>query len=125
MPTLRSYLVDGDGFYILSEPGNPQSRIITDEYIYGITSTKWSRIASSTPCKDGIMSFNIHHKATDDIWHLKINQQKHIGLYPSQDAAIQVLMGLFIKNSGSLESADIAASLQLSLGQSHIDQITP
>lgn len=123
MPTLRSYLVDGDGGYILSEPNDPNSRIITEEYIYGVTDTKWQRVASSVHGRCGVKSFTIIHKVSDDKWHLKINQSKHIGIYPSQDAAIQVLMGLFIQNSGSMNNADAAASMQLSTSRSSIDQI--
>lgn len=123
MPTLRSYLVDGDGGYILSEPNDPNSRIITEAYIYGVTDTKWQRVASSVHGRCGVKSFTIIHKVSDDKWHLKINQSKHIGIYPSQDAAIQVLMGLFIQNSGSMNNADAAASMQLSTSRSSIDQI--
>ena len=123
MPTLRSYLVYGDGQYILSDPADPNSRIITDEYVYGVTDTKWQRVASSVHGRCGVKSFTIIHKASDDKWSLKINQSKHIGIYPSQDAAIQVLMGLFIQNSGTMSSADAAATQQLSTSRSSIDPI--
>ncbi len=122
MPTLRSYLVDGDGEYILSDPANPSSRIITDEYIYGVTDTAWQRVASATGRRCPVQSFDIKRK-DDTTWHLSINKKRHIGIYPSQDAAIQVLMGLFIKNSGNLDQADEAASYQLSTERSFIDII--
>jgi hypothetical protein len=121
MPTLRSYLVDGDGDYILADPSDPNSRIQTGAYIYGVTDTSWQRVASAVHAHCGVKSFTIRHKIRDDKWHLKINQHQHIGIFPSQDAAIQVLLGLFIQNSGSALGADAAASLQLSVGRSSID----
>ena len=96
MPTLRSFLVDGDGEYILSDPADPNSRIMTDEYIYGVSDTSWQRVASSVKACGGVKSFHIRHKESDDKWQLMINKHQHIGIYPSQDAAIQVLIGLFI-----------------------------
>jgi len=122
MPILRSYLADSDGNYILGDPNDPNSRIITSEYIYGVTDTKWQRVSSAVHgC--GIKSFTIRHKESDDKWHLKINQTQHIGIYPSQDAAIQVLMGLFIQASGTMSGADAAATQQLSTSRSSIDQL--
>ena len=96
MPTLRTYLVDGDGEYILSDPSDTTSRIIIESFIYGVTNSKWQRIATATGPRCPVRSFHIRRKE-DTVWHLMINQQKHIGFYPSQDSAIQVLMGLFIK----------------------------
>ena len=124
MPTLRTYLVDGDGEYILSDPDDRFSRIITSEYIYGVTDTDWQRVASATGCRIPVRSFDIKRK-DDTTWQLSLNKTKHIGIYPSQDAAIQVLMGHFIKNSGNMVMADEAASYQLSNQQSFIDDILP
>lgn len=124
MPTLRTYLVDGDGEYILSDPNDRTSRIITSEYIYGVTDTEWQRVASSTGCRIPVQSFDIKRK-DDTTWQLSLNKTKHIGIYPSQDAAIQVLMGHFIKNSGNMVMADEAASYQLSTDMSFIDDILP
>ena len=124
MPTLRTYLVDGNDEYILSDPSDRTSRIITSEYIYGVTDSEWQRVASATSCRIPVLSFDIKRK-DNTTWQLSLNKTKHIGIYPSQDAAIQVLMGHFIKNSGNMVMADEAASYQLSTNRSFIDDILP
>jgi hypothetical protein len=118
MPFLHTYLVDGAGNYVV----NNGSRIIVQSYEYGTTGFDWQRIASSTKKPPFIRSFDIKKFDNGATWLLKVNQQMLIGLYPSQDAALQVLRGLFIRCNASQESADVAMSHQLSKGQSTIDQ---
>jgi len=118
MPFLHTYLVDGVGNYITDEG----QRIILSSYEYGTTGFDWQRVASSTKKPPFIRSFNIQKFDNGDTWLLKVNQQMLIGLYPSQDAAIQVLHGLFIRCNASREGAEAAMSKQLSQGTSTIDE---
>lgn len=118
MPFIYTYLVDGNGDYILDGSNN---RIIVDSFEYQVTSFDWRRIASSVKKPPYIRSFQIRKFDGGATWLLIVNQKQLIGIYPSQDAALQVLTGLFTRVSASEEFAQSTMSYQLSLGSSTID----
>ena len=118
MPFLHTYLVDGDD-YVVDQDGN---RIIVQSYEYGTTGFDWQRIASATKKPPFVRSFNIRKFDNGDTWTLTVNRQMFIGIYPSQDAALQVLKGLFIRCNASPAGAEAAMTQQLSWGSSTIDQ---
>ena len=66
----------------------------------------YKRIASSVR-KDikNIYSFDITSNANDTRWALKVNKTKLVGLYPTREAANEVLLGLLYRNGASKEFA--------------------
>ena len=119
MPFLHSYLVDADGEYIVDAEG---ARIIVSSYEYGTTGFDWQRIASSTKKPPFVRSFAIRKFDNGDTWTLTVNQKMFIGIYPSQDAALQVLIGLYIRCNASKIGAEAAITKALSTGQGYIDE---
>ncbi len=118
MPFIYTYLVDENGDYIVDEQG---SRIILDSVEYSTTGNDWRRIASSTKRPPYIRSFQIRKFNDGDTWLLIVNQKQLIGIYPSQDASLQVLIGLFTRISANAEGAEATMTAQLSRGTSSID----
>ena len=117
MPFLHTYLVDEHGDWIVDGSGD---RIILSSFSYDLTSYDWTRVASSVRRTPFIRSFDIKVFSSGK-WSLVVNKKQLIGLYPSQDACIQVLFGLFIRHNASKAGAEAVMTQQLSNGISHID----
>ena len=110
--TINSYLVDENGDYILTEAG--------DRIIIGSTSIVQDgpyRRLGGVVRRDikYIRSFQVSKRETD--WLLKVNQHQLVGRYPTQMAALQVLVGLFTRiGSGDDHYITQAMSAMLSKG---------
>ena len=118
MPFIHTYLVDEDGNYIHDGSNN---RIIVESFEYLVTSFDWRRIASSVKKPAYIRSFQIRRFDSGATWLLIVNQKQLVGIYPSQDAALQVLTGLFTRIGARDDAAEAAMTQQLSRGISTID----
>ena len=108
---LYSYLVDGNGDYVVDQDGN---RIIIDQF--GVQSADYSTPTNTKARKAGsisakrkrvpfIRSFNIGTNENRDKWTVKVNQKTLLGVYPSQATAIDALYGAFM----SCNAADFGA----------------
>jgi hypothetical protein len=118
MPFIYKYQVDGAGDYVLDQ-GN---KVILESYEYGEgAGLDWRRIASSTKKPPYVRSFQVRKFDNGDTWVLIINQKQLVGIYPSQDAALQILNGLFTRVSANDEAARATMSYQLSKGYSSVD----
>jgi len=118
MPFVYNYQVDANGDYVL----NGGNRVIEDSYEFASSGGfDWRRVASSTKKPRYVRSFQIKKFDNGDTWLLIINQKQLVGIYPSQDAALQVLLGCFTRVSASDLGALETMSYQLSQGYSFID----
>jgi hypothetical protein len=118
MPFIYKYQVDVNGDYVL----NGGNRVVEDSYEFAASGGfDWRRVASSTKKQPYVRSFQIKKFDNGDTWLLLINQKHLVGIYPSQDAALQVLLGCFTRVSASDLSALETMSYQLSQGYSFID----
>lgn len=100
--TYNEYLVDENGDYVLTDPLDPQSRII-------IATRSLSVNGDYRPIGGGlrrklnnrpVLSFRVKHSDSTDQWTLSVNRDTFIGIYPTQDAAIGVLYGLMTFHDG-------------------------
>ena len=118
MPFVYKYQVDVNGDYVL----NGENRVVEDSYEFAASGGfDWRRVASSTKKPRYVRSFQIKKFDNGDTWLLIINQKQLVGIYPSQDAALQVLLGCFTRVSASDLGALETMSYQLSQGYSFID----
>lgn len=118
MPFVYKYQVDVNGDYVL----NGGNRVVEESYEFATSGGfDWRRVASSTKKHPYVRSFQIKKFDNGDTWLLIINQKQLVGIYPSQDAAIQVLLGCFTRVSASDLGALGTMSYQLSQGYSFID----
>lgn len=121
MPFLTQWQINGNE-YFLDGSGNKVA-VSGGQYEYnGSGVDNFRRIASSTCSIPFVRSFKILKKDSDN-WNLSVNQNKYIGRYPSQDAAVQVLVGLATRSSGSTMGLTENFDHQLSFGFSTIDTI--
>ena len=89
MPYIYDYQMDGND-YVLDQ-GN---KIVEAQYEY---TNEWRALATSVRCPHFIYNFNIRKFNDGDRWLLIVNQKQLIGFYPSQDAAIDVLVGMMTR----------------------------
>ena len=98
---LYDYLTDENGEYVLDESGDKiiiSSTSIVDE------SGPWRRIGGVVR-RDikYVRSFQVQKRYRDgsNVWLLKVNLHQLVGIYPTQQAALQVLMGLITRLGAS------------------------
>jgi hypothetical protein len=121
LPTLKTYLTDGQGEYILQDPSDPNSRILVSTYEYATTGRQWSRIAANIKHPRFVRSFHIRKHNDGANWTVLLNRTQLVGVYPTQDACIQVVQGCFIRCGASRDGSEAAMTDQLSEGRSFID----
>ena len=100
--TFNEYLVDENGDYVLTDPLDPQSRIVigtrsvTANGDYRPIGGGLRRKLNNRP----VLSFEIKYYDVTGQWSLTVNRDTFIGIYPTQDAAVGVLYGLMTFHSG-------------------------
>ncbi len=99
--TINEYLINGgpEVGYVLHDPNDPTSRIITDQTTY-VVDGNYRAIGSQVGARSNpALSFNIRRRPNGE-WYLMTNQQTFAGKYPSQAACLGVLYGIMTYNSG-------------------------
>ena len=111
------YLVSPLGDYILVNG----ERIIVGENAYSYD-PDYLRIGGSLKKKTpNVYSYKIA-RANDDEWYLTVNQNYFVGKYPTQAAAIGVLVGMGFHGSGGQEGISEWFNNSLDSGASYIEQ---
>ena len=120
--TINAFLVDENGDYVLTESGDKiiigSTTIVKDRPEY--------RRLGGVARRDirYIRSFQVSKRTipTGEEWLLKVNRHQLVGRYPDQQAALQVLLGLFTRIASGSDHAILASlSDMLSRPGSFID----
>ena len=116
MPTLYKYQVDASGDYVL----NGGNKIVLNSYPFASSGWNYRRLSSTVKRPAYIRSFKIQKFNDGTTWTLVVNQKQLIGIYPTQDACLEILVGLVTSSGGAESGAYESLSRQLSLGRSSI-----
>lgn len=132
MPTTTIFLTDGEGNYVLVDgyrvilgydyDGDGDEDVPTGFLNYSM-SGPWRRLGGVVrPDIKYIRSFNVQKRNDGDSWILIVNQKQMVGVYPTQTAALQVLMGIFTRLSGGkTDVLDVVLGNMVTDGRGVID----